>query len=215
MRIARVIALCTAIVLPATTAWADGPGLTANADSLSWARFQGRVAYAGSITPNWRDDLLGANGGSGGSGGITVNAFSVMGDLYFGSAAAGGAQAGGFRATSGLVSGARGALWGSSAAAPTGGLFSVDRRLFGQSPALLPGTTDQSDGGTVPYLGVGYSSLAARGGWSFSADLGLVSLTPGAAVRLGRVFGGSQNLDDVVHDMRLAPVLQLGASYSF
>jgi hypothetical protein len=203
------------MLLPAVAAWADGPGLLANADSLSWARFQGRVAYAGSIAPDWRNDLVGGHGGSGGSGGISVNALSVMGDLYFGGTAPDGAQTGGFRATSGLVSGARGSLWGSSAAAPTSGLFSVDRRLFGQSPALLPGTIDQTDSGTVPYLGVGYSSLAARGGWSFSADLGLVSLTPGAAVRLGRVFGGSQNLDDVVHDMRLAPVLQLGASYSF
>ena len=212
MRIPRVIVLCAALLLPTLAAWADGPGLTATADSPSWARFQGRVAYAGSIAPDWRNDLV---SGHGGNGGISVNALSVMGDLYFGGAASDGAQAGGFRATSGLVSGARGALWGTSAAAPTSGLFSVDRRLFGQSPALLPGTTDQSDSGTVPYLGVGYSSLAARGGWSFSADLGLVSLTPGAAVRLGRVFGGSQNLDDVVHDMRLAPVLQLGASYSF
>ena len=213
MRIARVVAMC-AVLLPGVAAWADGKGLTADADSLPWARFQGRVALAGTISPDWRNDLAGADGANR-SGGITVSAFSVMGDLYFGSTGIGGAQTGGFRATSGLVSGARGTLWGASATAPTSGLFSVDRRLFGQSPALLPGTTDQSDGGTVPYVGVGYSSLAARGGWSFSADLGLVSLTPSAAVHLGRVFGGGQNLDDVVRDMRLSPVLQLGASYSF
>jgi len=29
------------------------------------------------------------------------------------------------------------------------------------------------------------------------------------------VVGGSQSLDDVVRDMRLAPVVQLGVSYSF
>ena len=213
MRIARVVAMC-AVLLSGASAWADGKGLTADADSLPWARFQGRIALAGTVAPDWRNDLV-ASDGTGRSGGITVSAFSVMGDLYFGSNAASGGQAGGFRATSGLVSGARGTLWGASATAPTSGLFSVDRRLFGQSPAWLPGTSDQSDGGTVPYLGVGYSSLAARGGWSFSADLGLVSLTPTAAVHLGRVFGGSQNLDDVVRDMRLSPVLQLGASYSF
>jgi hypothetical protein len=34
-------------------------------------------------------------------------------------------------------------------------------------------------------------------------------------VRFGRVFNGSQSLDDVVRDMRLAPVVQLGVSYSF
>ena len=213
MRVATVVAFCVAVLLPATAAWADGTGLTADADKLPWARFQGRIAYAGTVAPNWRNDLVGIDGGG---GGINVSAFSLMGDLYFGgSERADGLQTGGFRATSGVVSGARGSLWGGSGAAPTSGLFSVDRRLFGQSPALLPGTTDQGDGGTLPYLGLGYSSLAARGGWSFSADLGLVSLTPGAAVRLGRVFGGGQNLDDVVHDMRFSPVLQLGASYSF
>jgi hypothetical protein len=69
--------------------------------------------------------------------------------------------------------------------------------------------------GTLPYIGVGYSSLAARSGWSFSADLGVVSQSPGNVVRFGRVFGGSQSLDDVIRDMRLAPVVQLGVSYSF
>jgi len=101
--------------------------------------------------------------------------------------------------------------------APASGLLNVDRRLFGASATGLGYGTEpvNESSGTLPYVGIGYSSLAARSGWSFSADLGLVSLAPGNAVRLGRVFGGSQNLDDVVRDMRLTPVLQLGASYSF
>jgi len=211
MQIVRVIAICAALLLPCMAAWADGSGLTTDADRLPWARFQGRLTYAGTIAPNWRNDFTGGD-----SSGIKLSAVSVMGDMYFGAAPSGSsAQTRGFRATSGLVSGARGALWGSPASAPTSGLFSIDRRLFGQSPAFLSSASDPSDTSTVPYLGIGYSSLAGRGGWSFSADLGMVSLTPSAAVRLGRVFGGGQNLDDVVRDMRLSPVLQLGASYSF
>jgi hypothetical protein len=34
-------------------------------------------------------------------------------------------------------------------------------------------------------------------------------------VRLGRVVGGSQSLDDLVRELRLSPVLQFGASYAF
>jgi hypothetical protein len=96
-------------------------------------------------------------------------------------------------------------------------LVNVDRRVFGATPTGPSYATDPANdsSGTLPYIGVGYSSLAARSGWSFSADLGLVSLAPSNAVRFGRVFGGSQNLDDVVRDMKLTPVIQLGASYSF
>lgn len=211
MHLVKFLALSAALSLSGAAAWADGPGLNANADQSPWARFQGRIAYSGTINRSWRDGLVAPD-----NNGIKLNAISVMGDLYFGAAPnGGGAQTGGFRATSGIVSGARGALWGTSATAPSSGLFSVDRRLFGQSPSLLPNAGDTGDTATVPYVGIGYSSLASRGGWSFSADLGLVSLTPAAAVRLGRVFGSGQNLDDMVRDMRLTPVLQLGASYSF
>ena len=146
--------------------------------------------------------------------GLQVQGLSLMGDVYFGGSRA---TAGGFRATSGVIYGSRTSLAGMSAMAPASGLLNVDRRLFGASPAALGSPTDpiNESSGTLPYLGIGYSSLAPRSGWSFSADLGLVSLAPGNAVRLGRVFGGSQNLDDVVRDMRLTPVLQLGVSYSF
>ena len=139
---------------------------------------------------------------------------SLMGDVYFGGSRT---SAGGFRATSGLIYGSRTSLAGMSAMAPASGQLNVDRRVFGATAPGLGYATDPANdsNGTLPYIGVGYSSLAARSGWSFSADLGLVSLAPSNAVRFGRVFGGSQNLDDVVRDMKLTPVIQLGASYSF
>jgi hypothetical protein len=61
-----------------------------------------------------------------------------------------------------------------------------------------------------PYLGIGYSDASLRGGWGFSADLGLAAQSFGAARSLG-----SQSLDDTIRDMRLTPVLQLGVSYRF
>lgn len=210
MRFAATIVFLSATLLPAAAAWADGNGLAADADRVPWPAFHGRVDYvAGS---DWRNDISFANGS-----GLKASAVSVMGDLYFGNSTAGDkVQVGGFRATSGLVVGARSNLWGTPGAAPASGLLSVNRRLFGQSPAVSLNAGDaNADSATLPYVGVGYSSLATRSGWSFSADLGLVSLNPSNAVRLGRVFVGGQGLDDVVHDMHLSPVLQLGVSYSF
>jgi hypothetical protein len=102
----------------------------------------------------------------------------------------------GFRATSGIIVGTRQPVLGSTAPA-------------------VPSVDAGHENSTVPYLGVGYSSLVARSGWSFSADLGVVSRSPGSVVRLGRVFNSAQSLDDVLRDMRLAPHVQLGVSYSF
>ena len=207
MNVLRWIALSFASLAP-LAALAGGQGISADVDSVPWARFQGRISYAATAplaaTPTTQGDGTG----------LQVQGMSVMGDVYFGGSRS---SAGGFRATSGLIYGSRSSLAGMSAMAPASGLLNVDRRLFGASATGLGYTTDpvNESSGTLPYVGIGYSSLASRSGWSFSADLGLVSLSPANAVRLGRVVGGSQNLDDVVRDMKLTPVLQLGASYSF
>ena len=216
MTVSRWIVLLTATLAPFAS-WADGDGLSTDADRVPWARFQGRIAYAANTqaaAAPWRAPVSSTDGS-----GLHVNGVSLMGDLYFGAAPIGLARtaAGGFRATSGVIMGSRGTLWGSSATAAGSGLLNVDRRLFGNAgPGLGYASDPAAEGnGTIPYVGIGYSALAPRSGWSFSADLGVVSYAPGNAMRLGRVVGGSQNLDDVVRDMRLAPVVQVGASYSF
>lgn len=70
---------------------------------------------------------------------------------------------------------------------------------------------------SLPYLGLGYTRLSARGGWGFSADVGLVAQNPANAWRLGRALLGNprQDLDDAVRSLRLAPHLQLGVRYTF
>jgi hypothetical protein len=120
------------------------------------------------------------------SQGLKPSRLTVMGDYYFSRTIRPDGAAGGFRATSGLVVGPR---------APA---------------ALGPAET-----ATVPYVGVGYSGLGGRSGWSFNADFGLTALSPGNGLRVGRVLSGSQGLDDLVRDLRLTPTLQLGATYSF
>jgi hypothetical protein len=208
----RRLVFLVAVALASLAANAAGEGLSADADQVPWARFQGRIAYSATAP------LLRGSAATGDGTGLRIGGLSLMGDVYFDATRTSRSGSGGFRATSGLLVGARSGLWGSSATAPATGLLAVDRRLFGPSAASLGYATElpgEIGNSTLPYIGIGYSSLSARSGWSFSADLGLVSLSPGNAVRLGRVFGGGQTLDDVVRDMRLTPVVQLGVSYSF
>jgi hypothetical protein len=62
---------------------------------------------------------------------------------------------------------------------------------------------------------LGYTGLSSKGGWGFSADVGVMALSPGSSVKLGRVFSGNQSLDDLLREMRLSPLVQVGVSYSF
>ena len=87
--------------------------------------------------------------------------------------------------------------------------FSIGTRLFGSGPGATARETS-AEVATLPYMGVGYTGLSVRSGWSFSADLGLVAQNPGG-LKLIR----SQSLDDAVREMRLAPLLQFGVSYAF
>ncbi len=211
MRSVLWIASATALLLPPAAAWATGEGLTTRADNSSWAQLQIRIGY-GTGAPAWRATLAPAA-----RSGLQVGGINVLGDVYlFGDRETPNAPVTGFRATSGLIIGSRGPWLGSGGALANAWLVN-DRRGFG-SPS--PSVTSAADFGldsttTVPYLGIGYTNLWAKSGWSLSADLGIVSHNPANVARVGRVFGGSQSLDDVVRDMRLAPLVQLGVSYSF
>jgi hypothetical protein len=195
--------------MPFGVAWAaKGEGLTPDTAQLPWARWEARVLL-GATAPVWRADLGGAD-----STGLKVRSVSLMGDYYFARSMRADGSAVGFRTTSGVIVGSSSTPWPMAAnGTQPNARFSADRRLFGvSSPALGSDTADSS---TLPYVGIGYSGLSAKGGWSVTADLGLVALAPGQAVRLGRVFSGTQTLDDTLREMRLSPVLQLGVSYSF
>ena len=210
MRVVLWMVSAAVLLLPLAAARAEGEGLSADADRVPWARFQGRIGYAPGA-PSWRSTLAPLE-----RNGLQVGGLGLMSDVYlFGTKDAGNAPATGFRATSGLIVGAR-SPWLGTGMAPSNGMFGADRRLFGSTaPALATSSDPGLDASTVPYIGIGYSNLWPKSGWSFSADLGVVSQNPGNVARFGRVFGGSQSLDDVVRDMRLAPVVQLGVSYSF
>ena len=210
MRVVLRIASATALLLSCMAAWAAGEGLSTSADRVPWAQFQTRIGY-GPGAPAWRANLAPAE-----RIGLQVGGFNVLSDMYlFGAKEAPNAPVTGFRATSGLIIGSR-SPWLNAGAMPASSGLANDRRGFGSVPPSIASATDPGfDSTTVPYIGIGYTNLWAKSGWSVSADLGVVSQNPSNVARFGRVFGGSQSLDDVVRDMRLAPLVQLGVSYSF
>lgn len=149
-----------------------------------------QLALAG-WTIGLRVHLLGAEGAP----------LRLIGDHYLTGPGFGGDEvSGGLRLSGGLTVGAR-------------------RPGSAVGPGLLPHGIDASmpDGGQAvqPYLGLGYSTLSARTGWGFAADIGLGGLRPGAAVpRLGGAARGTA-VEQVLESLRMAPVLQLGVSYAF
>jgi hypothetical protein len=200
-----LVGLIALVTSPVSMA-ADSEAAGAAANQIPWARWQGRLSL-GSTTPAWR---LGVEGPT-----TKLSSASLMGDYYFGPALTGPGRLGGFRATSGLIVGPRNSLsTGQPSLAANGSVFSIGSKLFGQ-PTSAYGADLPTDTATVPYLGFGYTGLSPRSGWSFSADLGLVAQSPANSTRLGRALSNGQNLDDAVRDLRLAPLLQLGVSYSF
>lgn len=187
----RVALLGTWVLVAFTSLPATAQGLVVDLASPSWARVQGRLGYAA------RPVALGEAAATrpplpGGA--------SVLGDVYL------GARPGGWRATSGLLldpAGGTAALSIGASAGPRLGLATRAVPLGAQAPDAL---------WARPYLGIGYTALAAPGaGWRFSADLGVVL---GDSPRAAR-GGLASSLDDTWRDPRLAPLLHVGASYSF
>lgn len=178
------------LALAASAAQASpGDGLQSRVNNQAWEGLKGRLSVS-TATP-YRADI----GSFDANDSQKINSLSVMGDYYLSRPLLG--NAGGLRATSGLLLGPRASLWSSPA--------TVDRRT----------ADSNTDGaGPLPYLGVGYTGLSDKGGWGVSADLGLMA-SPRSGVRLGKVFNGSQSLDDTLRDMRFAPLVQVGVSYSF
>lgn len=139
-----------------------------------------------------------------------LSAGQLLGDYYWsGLRPVGVGRSGGFRATSGLLLGQRSIALGTPALASSQGLgLTVSR-----SSRLSNGPFEAREAwSTVPYVGIGYSGVSLRGGWGFTADLGLAGTAGGLHTRSGL---GSQGAEELLRELRLTPVLQFGASYAF
>ena len=191
---------CILPLVLAGAAVAQERGLVVDPDRLSWPSLQTRVQLS-------TEPLSAAVGGFDGTA-LRPRSAALFGDYYVSRPFFG--NTGGVRLTSGVVTGPRGAVFGPGQATAPGpfGFSSVSR---GAAPAFGDANGDPSQ--TLPYLGIGYSGSSLRGGWGFSADLGLTAQN-GGSQRLTRSIM-SQTLDDTLRELRLTPVLQLGVSYRF
>lgn len=201
---ARTGVLVAACLAAGASHAASGQGLAVDADGFG-PRWQARLQLTADAGPtsSLSDQLRSFSP-------ARTRSAAVFGDYYLAHPWLG--EAGGLRVTSGLLTGQRGAVLGPSAAAQLGSNVSASiNRLPGNTPGGgdNPGEPNQ----TWPYLGIGYSGSSLRGGWGFSADLGLAAQNP-SAIRLGRVTV-SAGFDDWVREMRLTPLVQLGVSYKF
>lgn len=93
----------------------------------------------------------------------------------------------------------------------TGGLLGP----LGTDTSVRLGTTQRR---ATPYVGLGYStggvSANRWGGWALSADIGLQAL-PSSEWTLGRALESPAGVGELLRELRLTPVLQLGVSYAF
>jgi hypothetical protein len=141
---------------------------------------------------------------------------SLLSDYYFSKDPTPGQPRSGFRASSGLMMYQGGislsqVAWASRSAAT----FGMTSRI--SLAAVPPQALNPSVGSfsALPYVGVGYSGIYPKSSWGFWADVGLVAQSPGNVLGFGRVATGGQSLDDLVRDLRLSPLVQLGVNYSF
>jgi hypothetical protein len=190
--------LAFALLAAAAPAWAQG--LTFDETALLGPRLQARVGLNASAPPT-----DGANVSWQQQGGV------LLGDYYFSRARLGdGRVSSGFRATSGVLFGQRSLALGTPAVAAGPGFgLTVMRQPRVSIPGLEAAAEPWS---AVPYVGVGWSGASLRGGWEVSADFGFAGRSQGDG---GLRVSGSQSLDDLLRELRITPMVQIGVSYAF
>jgi hypothetical protein len=148
-------------------------------------------------------------------------AAALSGDYYFSADIADIADTAlprtGFRASSALLIRQPGVSLSDVAwSARSSASFGVPMHL--SLPSLAAAGADASGAygvSTVPYLGVGYSDYSLKTGWGFWADIGLAVQSPGNVLGMGRVLSGTQGVEDLMRELRMAPMVQLGVNYAF
>lgn len=141
-----------------------------------------------------------------------LSAGQLLGDFYWsGLRPTGIGRSSGFRATSGLLLGRYALALSLPTPSSSQGIGITLSRSLRASSGLGEGLNEPWS--AVPYLGVGYSGISLRGGWGFTADVGLAGTSGGLRTR--REAGLGAGAEDLLRELRLTPVLQFGASYAF
>lgn len=198
--VATAVLVALAPIAPAAAADQAGSGLAPPRPD-AWPRLQGRLMLD-TVTPTWRSEIAASP-----ISGLSVRSASLLGDYYLTGSWFGERQLGGLRATSGLLVGREiGAF---------GGLGGHGFNLQSRPVASFGPDADSGESLTLPYFGLGYTGLAQGRQWGFTADVGLLVLNPGPAVRFGRSLSGWNSAEELMRELRLTPMIQLGVSYSF
>jgi hypothetical protein len=192
--------IATVCLLAAPAVWGQSPGLTFDDRVQFGPRLQARVGVNTSTAPS-----------DGSSASWHQQAGVLLGDYYFSRARLGQGQvSSGFRATSGLMLGQRSLALGTPALAGPHGMAVTQLR---QPRSALPAIESASEPwAAVPYIGIGWSGVSVRGGWGVSADLGLAGRSGSNG---GLRVNGNQSLDDLLRELRISPMVQVGVSYAF
>jgi hypothetical protein len=192
--------IATVSLLAAPAAWAQGQGLTFDEQARFGPRLQARLGV------NTSTALI-----EGGSASWQQQAGVLLGDYYFSRARLGQGQvSSGFRATSGMLLGQRSLALGTPAMSSPQRMAVTQLR---QPRGALPGIESASEPwAAVPYIGIGWSGVSVRGGWGVSADLGLAGRSGSNG---GLRVNGNQSLDDLLRELRISPMVQVGVSYAF
>jgi len=190
----------TLVTMSASPVWAQGQGLVLDATNVFGPRLQARVGVNTSLAT-----------ADGSSVSWQQQAGVVLGDYYFSRARLGEMQvSSGFRATSGVLLGQRSLALSTPALAQG---TTIGLTTLRQPRLAMPGLEVAAEPwAAVPYVGVGWSGLSAKGGWGVSADFGFAGRSYASG---GLRVSGGQSLDDLLRELRLTPMVQLGVSYAF
>jgi hypothetical protein len=190
----------TLVTMSASPVWAQGQGLVLDATNAFGPRLQARVGVNTSLAT-----------ADGSSVSWQQQAGVVLGDYYFSRARLGEMQvSSGFRATSGVLLGQRSLALSTPALAQG---TTIGLTTLRQPRLAMPGLEVAAEPwAAVPYVGVGWSGLSAKGGWGVSADFGFAGRSYASG---GLRVSGGQSLDDLLRELRLTPMVQLGVSYAF
>jgi hypothetical protein len=187
-----------------TAAWACLPigawaadGLVPPAADTLWPHWQARVALqTAPLSPLAGSGLL-----DGSVQQRAIQGASVLGDYVFFSPSFGN-----FRATGGL-------MFGNATGAPLSATSTGPRLGIALQAGSLA-SPGQDNSGTLPYIGLGFSSATWLPSLSVTADLGWVAGQSAALGGGGRpLFGNTAGAG--WRDMRISPVMQLGLRYAF
>lgn len=141
---------------------------------------------------------------------------NLLGDYYLTGSLLGNQISGGVRATGGLLLGPLSVLQGNGGLALGNNGLTSSRFAVGQRLVSLPGLGGNGlaadYGSSLSYVGIGYTGQSLRGGWGFTADLGLAVSGLSDGLRLGR---STLSLDDLARANRYQAVLQLGLNFRF